>query len=441
MPRRVNPGNLLGSRNGRFVTFGLLYVSEGIPYGFTSIAMVAFMRQQGVSLALIGTFMAALFLPWAFKWAWAPVIDLVKLHRWGGRKAWIVACTVMMIVTLMIAATVDFKAHFQLLLAMVVLNNVFCATQDVAIDSLAVSTLQPDERGRGNGFMFAGQYAGIALGGGGAMFVNGTFGFETALAFVAGLLFVSLLFVTMFVRDPHVDPAPTRQPDALRRLAGTMVSFVKDVYSSFWQAGRGPRIGVAFALLPIGAMALAYATLGTIQVDYGLKDHQIAALSLYNTVAAAIGCMAGGWLGDRFGLKRAVALAYALTAAPALMLAAQISAEGLQSVPIDRFYGLIMAHGLCFGMAYGVRNAIFMGMTNPVVAATQFTAFMGMANVAISMGNYWQGIVAERMGYAAVLYLDALFAMLVILVIPFLREREKRPAGGLLTTEPLLAST
>lgn len=39
--------------------------------------MVAFVRQQGLSLALIGTFVAALFLPWSFKWACAPVIDLV----------------------------------------------------------------------------------------------------------------------------------------------------------------------------------------------------------------------------------------------------------------------------------------------------------------------------------------------------------------------------
>jgi MFS transporter, PAT family, beta-lactamase induction signal transducer AmpG len=426
MPHRTGSRNLLDSRNGRFVTFGLLYVSEGIPYGFTSVAMVAFMRQQEVSLALIGTFVAALFLPWAFKWAWAPAIDLIKLHRFGGRKAWIAFCTTMMVATLLIAASVDFKAHFTLLLAMIVLNNVFCATQDVAIDSLAVSTLQPDERGRANGFMFAGQYLGIALGGGGAMFVNGAFGFEAALAGVAGLLLLNLLFVMLYVRDPHVDPAPQRRPDALRVLAETMVSFVKEVYCSFWRSGRGPRLGVAFALLPIGALALAYATLGTIQVDYGLKDHQIAALSVYNTVAAAIGCAVGGWLGDRFGLKRTVATAYALTAAPALILAQQISAGGLQSVPIDVFYGLIIAHGLFFGMAYGVRNAIFMGMTNPAVAATQFTAFMGMSNLAISMGNYWQGIVAESVGYAVVLYLDALFALLVILLIPFLSERQDR---------------
>jgi predicted MFS family arabinose efflux permease len=51
---------------------------------------------------------------------------------------------------------------------------------------------------------------------------------------------------------------------------------------------------------------------------------------------------------------------------------------------------------------------------------------MGMANFAISFGNYWQGHVAERMGYAAVLYLDALFALLAILIIPFLRGRGGR---------------
>lgn len=44
----LNSRNLLATRNGRFLTFGLLYISEGIPYGFTSVAMVAFMRQQGV---------------------------------------------------------------------------------------------------------------------------------------------------------------------------------------------------------------------------------------------------------------------------------------------------------------------------------------------------------------------------------------------------------
>jgi PAT family beta-lactamase induction signal transducer AmpG len=428
--------NLLNSTNGRFLTFGILYISEGIPYGFTSVAMVAFMRQQGVSLELIGAFVGAMFLPWAFKWAWAPLIDLIKLPRLGGRKAWILLCTSMMIVTLMVVARIDFAAHFDLLLAMIVLNNIFCATQDVAIDSLAVHALKENERGRGNGFMFGGQYLGITLGGGAAVWVYGQYGFDAALAYISGLMALNLLFVVFFVRDPYANPAARKESDVFRKLVANMISFVKITYDSFWKSGPGPIVGVAFALLPCGAMALAYATLSTIQVDYGLTASQIAAIMVYNTVAAGLGCLFGGWLGDRYGLKKILAATYALTTLPALLLAVQISAHGLQSVPVDQLYGAIIMHGVFFGMAFGVRNAVFMGMTNPAVAATQFTAFMGMGNLAISMGNYWQGIVAERFDYAAVLFVDSLIVLVPLCLIPLLENRvekeEPLPADAVL---------
>ncbi|MGI9264465.1 MAG: MFS transporter [Gammaproteobacteria bacterium] len=418
--------NLLDTRNGRLLTFGLLYISEGIPYGFTSTAMVAFMRTEGISLELIGTFVAALFLPWAFKWAWAPLVDLIKLHRWGGRKAWIVFCTTMMIVTLLMTAAVDFKANFQLLLIMIVLNNVFCATQDVAIDSLAVSTLEEEERGRGNGFMFGGQYLGIALGGGGAIFVFGIWGFNAALVYISSLLFANLLFIIFFVNDPHVEPLPdNRQRDVARVFLRSLKSFLKEVYESFLRSGRGPKLGLVFSLLPVGAMALAYATLGTITVDFGLSEMQIAEVNIYNTIAAALGCLAGGLLADRFGIKKMLWLFYLLTTVPTLFLGMQISTVGLAAVPLTQFYGVIVTHGFLYGMAFGQHAAIFMGMTNPAVAATQFTAFMAMSNLAISFANYWQGIVAERIDYAMVFYLDSLLVIVPLVLLPFLRNREE----------------
>ena len=100
--------NLLETTKGRFTGFGLMYISEGIPYGFTSAAMVAFMRTEGISIEKIGIFVAALFIQWAFKWVLAPMVDLIKLNRFGGRKAWIVACTSLMILTLLITASIDF---------------------------------------------------------------------------------------------------------------------------------------------------------------------------------------------------------------------------------------------------------------------------------------------------------------------------------------------
>jgi PAT family beta-lactamase induction signal transducer AmpG len=421
----MRSSNMLSSRRGRLSAFGILYISEGIPYGFTTTAMVAFMRIEGLSLEQIGGFVAALFIPWSFKWLWAPVIDIVKLRRFGGRKAWISICTGMMIITLIFTALVDFVENFRILLWMVVLNNFFCATQDVAIDSLAVSTLKEDERASGNGYMFGGQYIGIALGGGGAIFVSSLWGFNASLIFVSSLLLVNLFFVLTFITDEAANtPAAPRKVGKFEHFVGTMGAFVRNLYSGFAESGSGPKFGLLFALLPCGAMALAYAILGTIQVDYGLNQTQISQLALASSLTTAFGCFVGGILGDRFGVKRITAIFYLMTIFPTLILAWQISTTGLTNIPIMLFRTLILSHSLLFGMAFAVRIAMFMGMTNPAVAATQFTAYMGLTNLAISMGNYWQGMVAERMDYSVVLYLDAAIVTLALCVLPFLKDRE-----------------
>ncbi len=436
----MHPSNLLHSRRGRFIAFGTLYISEGIPYGFSSTAMVMFMRMEGLSLEQIGAFAAAQLLPWGFKWAWAPLIDIVKLNRFGGRKAWIVLCTTMMIVTLIGLALVDFETHYEVLIWAVLLNNLFCATQDVAIDSLAVSTLKEDERGTGNGFMFGGQYLGIALGGGGAIFVSSMFGFNASLFFISSLLALTLLFAIVFIKDPDAEaPAAAKQARPVAHFVATVKDFVVDVYKSFWRSGRGPMVGVLFALLPTGAMALGYAILGTLQVDYGLPQASIAQISVMNTIAGGIGCLIGGTLGDRFGIKRMTATFYLMTTLPTVYLATKIATVGLAGISVGELYSAIVVHGLLFGAAFALKSAIFMGLTNPVVAATQFTGYMAMGNLAISMGNFWQGMVAERLGYAVVLYLDALVVVIALCALPWLRNRD--PIPELAVGEPVVEFT
>ena len=421
--------NLLGSTWGRYLSFGLMYVSEGIPYGFTSVAMVAIMRTEGISIFQIGAFSAALLVPWSFKWAWAPVIDLVKLHRYGGRKAWILFCTTMMIITLLITAIVDFHRNFEMLIAMVVLNNFFCATQDVAIDSLAVSTLKSDERAAGNGFMFGGQFFGIALGGGGAIYVFGRWGFEAALVYISIALFLNWLFILFFISDPDVVKNFVRKSgDLMQQMREQLKTFFRELYTSFTKSGNGPRVGLLFAVLPVGSMALNYAILGTIKVDIGLTQSQNAEISIYNTLAAATGCLIGGWLAQRFGVKRMLAVFMGATAIPTALLAMRIESVGLEQVPLRDFYTIVILHGAIYGMTFGAHKAVFMGMTNPAVGATQFTAFMAMGNVAIVYSNLWQGYIAQWHGYATVLYLDALFMLVPLAFIPFLKDREPSPA-------------
>lgn len=423
------PTNLLSSRRGRLSAFGILYISEGIPYGFTSTAMVAFMRIEGLSLEQIGLFVAALFVPWSFKWAWAPLIDIVRLERFGGRKAWVAVCTVMMIITLIVTALIDFSEQFQLLLWMIVLNNFFCATQDVAIDSLAVSVLRDNERATGNGFMFGGQYLGIALGGGGAIFVSGLWGFDASLMYVSAMLLANLVFCLLYIEDPIAgEEPPPRTVGAMRHFVGVLGEFVRNLYTGFMESGSGPKLGLLFALLPKGAMALAYALLGTLQVDYGLTETQISQVSILNSTLAGVGCVIGGIIADRVGVKLTTGMFFALSALPTMYLATQIASIGLTAIPITHFYGVIMSHGFLFGMGYGSRMAIFMGLTSPAVAATQFTAYMAISNLCVSITNYWQGAVAENFDYSVALYIDSALIIAAVVLLPFIKNRQ--PATG-----------
>ena len=167
---------------------------------------------------------------------------------------------------------------------------------------------------------------------------------------------------------------------------------------SFSRSGNPPRVGLLVSALSMGATALSYALRGTIQVDYGLDSNQTAQISVYRTLAADLGCVLGGLLRDRIGLRHGLAFGYLASTVPTIYLAMQISLNGLEAVPLFVFFACIIACSVFFGIGFGLCAAIFMGMTNPAIAATQFTAFMAMGDLAISLANCWQGIVAERVG-------------------------------------------
>ena len=71
-----------------------------------------------------------------------------------------------MVLTLLICMPIELSAeNLSLITLVIMVHNMFCATQDVAIDALACNVLHEDERGLANGLMFAGQTLGIPLGG------------------------------------------------------------------------------------------------------------------------------------------------------------------------------------------------------------------------------------------------------------------------------------
>jgi MFS family permease len=154
-------------------------------------------------------------------------------------------------------------------------------------------------------------------------------------------------------------------------------------------------------------------------------------------VVFALFCVAGGWLSDRFGRRSTLALFVFLTVVPTLWLAYAMQHAGW-IMPVDvktpnrptpeaslvvTFWITVIVFNAFQGLYYGVKTALFMDVTTPAVAATQFTAYMAMSNLVISYTSWWQGLSVVRWGYPVTLVLDSIVGLFVLLLLPFMAAR------------------
>jgi PAT family beta-lactamase induction signal transducer AmpG len=425
--------DLLASRKGRLAAFFLLYVTEGIPLGFAATAVATQLRRQGVGPAEIGAFVASFYLPWAFKWAFGPFVDVFRSQRFGHRRGWIIFTQIVMAATILALIAVPLPAGLGVFTAILLVHNTFGAIQDVAIDSLAVNTLSEDERGLANGLMFAGAAVGQAIGGSGVLFFISYIGFQSSFVFVAGCLLAVTAFVVLPMKEQAAEALLLPAGVSKWRAAGAeMRDFAVQSFRSF-MGTRGAFSGVFFALMPAGAMSLGLALQSNLAVELGMKDDEVGLLNLWTSIVSAAAMVFGGWLSDKLGRRRTLAVYLAGMSLPVIYLLFILQAHGyvMPRPPggeamrdlLTSLWIASMAYAVFQGLMYGTRAAIMMDVTNPRVAATQFTAYMAMMNLAIAIAATWQGIAVEAWGYPVTLLVDAITGPLCILLLPWMVKK------------------
>ena len=473
--------NLLATKWGRLLAFFCLYVTEGIPLGFTATAMVAQLRGMGVGPAKCGLFVGALYAPWAWKWAAGPVVDLVYSNRLGQRRGWIVSMQFFMIASLMLCMRFDLATQLPTIMLVLFIHNSFCAVQDVAIDALACGTLKADELGTGNGLMFAGQAIGNAIGGAGVLFLidylmgpksapirTQSEAFHLTYYFIGGSLLLVTLLIALPLREPPVKRS-TGEGDVFEKIVEELQTYVVVAYRSFFLS-RTAFLGLLIAILPGGAALLALSLQATLGVELRLGNDGIAKMALLSSVVNAAGCFLGGLASDYFGRRKSLVVFLVLMSIPTAWLGHGMQQHGwvmpviqvtettsetmaskestakaddvskqpatakaesavaaavapTQKPPeelVELFWICVVFYNAMYGLMTGSQIPIFMEITNPAVAATQFTAYMALHNLATTYTAIWQGWSIERWGYPTTLFIDATVGLVGIALIPFL---------------------
>ena len=189
----------------RFISLCILYVAQGLPSGFTYVAFVAYLVDNGTTPDEIAILFATIALPWTFKFIWGPVIDVIRFPAYGIRRPWILFAQSGMVISL---ATLLFVPNLNESIALVTIllfiHNLFSSLQDVSVDALAVDILQPDEVAKANGFMFAAKRGGIIFGGAILGMLVVPFGIKSAIMVQLPLLLL-IMMMPLFLREKDGD--------------------------------------------------------------------------------------------------------------------------------------------------------------------------------------------------------------------------------------------
>ena len=187
------------SRKLRFFTFTMLYLAQGFPFGLVNTALPAYLAEQGHSAFAIGSFIGFANLPWSFKLLAGPFMDRWTFLAMGRRRPWVIFAQCCMVLTGLAFILFPGGLSNVSLLAMLCFSlNVFGASQDVAVDGMAIDVLPPEEHGRANAFMAFGQVAGISISTAVSAVVVINYGM-TGIALLLALAFGLILTVAVLV--------------------------------------------------------------------------------------------------------------------------------------------------------------------------------------------------------------------------------------------------
>ena len=365
----------------KLLLLGSLYVAQGLPYGFFTVALPVLLREQGMSLPLIGL-AHLLSLPWALKLLWAPHVDAVHAPRLGRRRAMIVplqlaSCGVL--AALALAATPG--AMWPLAVA-VLLINLCAATQDIATDGLAVEVLDVHERGLGNGLQVGGYRTGMILGGGLMLVVFDRAGWTAAFLAMSALLLAATVPILVHREPPRPAPVPA---GALGTLGAALA-----------RPGFGRWLAV-ISTFKVGEWA-ASAMLKPYLADQKQSVGDIGVmLGFVGFGSALLGAVLGGLWTPGLGRRRALLAFGTLQTLALAAIAALVLAVPHPSVPM--LYAISCVEHVTSAMATTALFTAMMDSCRSDHAGTDYTIQASAVVISGSAGALLSGVSAGAIGY------------------------------------------
>lgn len=382
--------------------------ASGLPLLLTISVLQAWMKEEGVDLAVIGL-MALVGLPYTLKFLWAPVLDRYTIPLFGRRRGWLlIAQTALVLAIIALAATNPAQRPWMVALAAFWVTF-FSASQDIVIDAYRREDLADEELGLGSSLYINGYRTGMLLASGGGLIMADHIPFSMVYLIMAACLLPGILTTLL-----------TPEPETPKGTPQTLQEAIIQPFVEYFSRPEAIWI-LAFILFYKIGDTMASTMTTPFYLDIAFSKTEIGSIvKLFGFWATIAGSLAGGMIMLKVGIYRSLWLFGILQAlsTAGFALLAQIG----HSVPA--LAAVIAFENLSSGMGTAAYAAFMASITNQKFTATQYallTSLMGIPRVVVSAGS---GFMAKAMGWEGYFIFCTLIALPGLLMLLRIRRSQ-----------------
>jgi PAT family beta-lactamase induction signal transducer AmpG len=375
---------------------GVLYFSEGLPFGIVKEFVPMYLRFRHVDLTNIGLLNVVGFA-WTLKFLWSPLVD-----TFGAYRRWISAALIGIAIALFGMASTLPGPLFYGCVALLALAS---ATQDIAVDAFTIRATPHDLLGPVNSIRVTAYRIALTCPGILAAVAQRS-GWGTAYS-TAAVVAVSILLFSFTL------------PDDRGGTAGQRADFIAAFKHWLTRPSAGLLLAIAFTYR-LGEFAVV-SMIKPYWVDRGYSPAEIGTItSIIGVIVSIAGAIAGGAIVARIGIWRSL-----------LWLGFMQCLSNLGYALVATFHAgrwSIYAAAITENIGYGLGTAAFLAFLMSICdrerAATEYallSAAYGFTGTIIASAS---GYIAKHAGYPAYFWFTVLLGIPALLLLPTIRGYE-----------------
>ena len=412
---------------------GMLFLgfSAGLPFLLVFSTLSAWLKDEGVSLAVIG-FFGWVGMTYSVKVFWAPLVDQIQLPRFlrflGHRRSWILLAQLGITIGIIGMAISNPAEDLNIVIAFALLVAFSSATQDISIDAYRIEAVTTDLQGNMATTYQLGYRLALLVAGGGALFIADYWSWSAAYLSMAACMMVGII-TTLIIDEPEVarelEQNTTKQIRRSQRIKKWLYRSVVAPFHDFFQRNGWMALII---LLLIGLYRLPDLAMGIMAnpfyLDLGFTKTDIAQIvKIYGFVMTVLGAGIGGLAVVRFGLARPL-LVGAILVATSNLLFAWLATKGANT---NFLILTISADNLSTGMAGSIFIAYLSSLTNTAYTATQYALFSSLMTLPGKFLSGFSGVAVESYGFKTFFIITAILGLPSILLVIYLMNKTKDP--------------